>query len=160
MIIEKVLGKRPDSTNKRIDIVTLEWYEREKRRMRKITSAGEEIGITVETPLKDGDVLAEDENHMIVVEYAPCEVMQIPVTTMQEMGRLCFELGNRHLSLEIDKDKVCLPFDEPTFFYLQQLGFQPEKTYAKLADITVCKGLSHGDGETEHHHHHGEHHHE
>ena len=167
MIIEKVLGKRPDSTKKRIDVVTLEWHEREKKRMRKTTSAGEEIGIMVEVPLKEGDILAEDESRIIVVEYVPCEVMQIPVSTMQEMGRLCFELGNRHLSLEIGKDKVCVPFDEPTFLYLQQLGFQPEKTYAKLADITVCKGHSHGDGEAGHHHHsehekhhHGEHHHE
>lgn len=169
MVIEKVLGKRPDKTEKRMDVITVEWYEREKKRMRKTTSAGEEIGITVEEPLKDGDVLAEDDNRIIVVEYVPCEVMQISITTMQEMGRLCFELGNRHLSLEIDHDKVCVPFDEPTFLYLQQLGFHPEKTYAKLADITVCKGHGHGNGETghnhhseheKHHHHHGEHGHE
>lgn len=165
MVVEKILGKRPDKTEKRIDVITLEWYEREKKRMRKQSSRGEEIGIAVEVPLQEGDILAENDERILVVEYAPCEIMEIPAATMQEMGRLCFELGNRHLSLEIGTGKVRLPMDEPTFLYLQQQGFHPVKTYGKLADITVCKGHSHshnhGEEAHSHSHSHGEkaHHH-
>lgn len=146
MVVEKVLGKKPEITKKRVDTVILEWHEREKKRMRKTTSAGEEIGIAVTTPLEEGDMLAEDAVRMIVVEYTATEIMKIPVSGSKEMGRLCFELGNRHLSLEIDEAMVRLPYDEPTFFYLQQLGFQPQKACEKLEHITVCKGHSHHHG--------------
>lgn len=151
MIVEKVLGKCPKTNHKRVDVVTLQWYERDKKRMRKQSNTGEEIGIAVEIPLQEGDILAEDEERMIVVTYAPCEIMEIPVATRKEMGRLCFELGNRHLSLEIQEDKVRLPMDEPTFTYLQHLGFCPVKATGKLEHITVCKGHDHSHSHSHSH---------
>lgn len=151
MVVEKVLGKCPETNHKRVDVVTLQWHERDKKRMRKQSSSGEEIGIAVEEPLQEGDVLAENEERIIVVAYAPCEIMEIVVTSMKEMGRLCFELGNRHLSLEIQEDRVKLPMDEPTFTYLQHLGFQPMKAFGKLEHITVCKAHGHSRSHGEEH---------
>ena len=71
---------------------------------------------------------------------------------MQEMGRLCFELGNRHLSLKIEPDRVTVPYDEPTLLYLQHLGFNAHETHAAFADYIVCK--AHGASGTAHSHHH------
>ena len=71
---------------------------------------------------------------------------------MQEMGQLCFELGNRHLSLKIEPDRVTVPYDEPTLLYLQHLGFNAHETHAAFADYIVCR--AHGASGTAHSHHH------
>lgn len=56
MIIEKILGKLT-VTEKKVDTVIVDWYERDKKLLRKTTSSGEDIGIKVEQPLNDGDIL-------------------------------------------------------------------------------------------------------
>lgn len=53
--------------------------------------------------------------------------IMITVKTMQEMGRLCYELGSRHISAEISENIVKCPFDEGLFLSLKTLGFHAEK---------------------------------
>ena len=122
MIIEKILGKLT-VTEKKVDTVIVDWYERDKKLLRKTTSSGEDIGIKVEQPLNDGDILFEDDSRIIAVEIAPCDLIIVNVSSMTEMGRLCFELGNRHLSLSISEVTVKCQYDVPTFEYLKKLGF-------------------------------------
>lgn len=149
MIINRVLGKL-SHTHKNIETVSIDWFERDKKVLRKTTSNGEDIGIKVETTLNEGDILYEDDNKIIVVEISPCNLISVEVNTMQQMGRLCFELGNRHLSLSIGENIVKCPFDNPTFEYLQKLGFNAIKTYEKFTDYTECKAHTHTH---EHHQH-------
>lgn len=160
MIIEKICGKlvQTDKTDKKIEIVTVEWFEREKKLLKKVSSKGTEIGLRLTEPLNDGDILYEDDDRIIAVEIAPCELIKISVSSMREMGRLCFEIGNRHLSLAISDSDVKIPYDEPTFLYLKKLGFKAETVTEKFTDFTECKahGHSHGD---EHHHSHTYHEH-
>lgn len=66
---------------------------------------------------------------------------------MKEMGRLCFELGNRHLSLSISENNVKCPYDEPTFEYLKKLGFSVTKTHEKFSGYIECRAHAH----THHH---------
>ena len=155
MIIEKICGKLA-KTDKKIEIVTIEWFEREKKLLKKVSSGGTEIGLRLTEPLSDGDILYEDDDKIIAVEIAPCELIKISVSSMREMGRLCFEIGNRHLSLAISDSDVKIPYDEPTFLYLKKLGFNAERVTEKFTDFTECKahGHSHEHGE----HHHGHHH--
>lgn len=151
MIIEKIYGKLGE-TEKNVDYVTIDWFERDKKILRKMTASGEEIGIRIESTLNEGDILYEDENKIIAVEIAPCSLISVPVNSMQEMGRLCFELGNRHLSLSIGKNIVKCPFDEPTFSYLRKLGFTAEKVYEKFDDYIECKAHTHTHSHEHHHH--------
>lgn len=53
--------------------------------------------------------------------------IMISIKTMQEMGRLCYELGSRHISAEISESIVRCPFDEGLFLSLKTLGFHAEK---------------------------------
>jgi len=148
MVVKKILGNIADYPvgNRAIEEVQLEWFELEKRRMRKTLASGEEIGICI--GLHEGDVLYADDTRVIIVAIVPCELTVIEVTSMEEMGRLCFELGNRHLSLAIEESKVTVPYDEPTFHYLDQMGFSIEKVEGRFSHFTVC------------HAHEGAHHHE
>lgn len=150
MIAEKIIGKLHD-TSKQVETVTIDWFERDKKLLRKTTSSGEDIGIRVDSPLNEGDILYEDDRKIIAVEIAPCDLISVNVGSMQEMGRLCFELGNRHLSLSISENNVKCPYDEPTFEYLKRLGFKAEKTHEKFAGYIECKAHAHTHSH-EHHH--------
>ncbi|MGN0642454.1 MAG: urease accessory protein UreE [Huintestinicola sp.] len=150
MIVEKILGKLQD-TSKTVETVTIDWFERDKKLLRKTTSAGENIGIKVDSPLNESDILYEDDSRIIAVEIAPCDLISVNVNNMTEMGRLCFELGNRHLSLSISDDTVKCPYDEPTFEYLKKLGFDVTKTHEKFSGYIECRAHAHTHSH-EHHH--------
>lgn len=146
MLIEKISGNIADHPidGKKADKIWVEWYELDKKLLRKISESGTEVGIRLETHLHEGDILYEDENTVMVVDILPCELTVVEVHSMKEMGRLCFELGNRHLSLSIGEDEVSVPYDEPTFTYLEKLGFSPKKKTGKFTHFTVCHAHGHG----------------
>lgn len=162
MIIEKILGNLDNysTDGKKVDTIGLEWYETDKRLLRKAVE-GEEIGIRLESGvhLRDGDVLYDDGARLIAVTILPCELTVVSVDSMQAMGHLCFELGNRHLSLSIKEHEVCVPYDAPTYDYLEKLGFAPVKKTEKFTDFTVCHAHGHSAGATHTHVHKTEHRH-
>lgn len=145
MITEKIYGRIGD-TSKIIETVTVEWFERGKKLLRKTTSSGEEIGIKIDVPLNDGDIIYEDDRRIVAVEISPCELISVKISSMEGMGRLCFELGNRHLPLSISENCVKCPFDEPTFEYLKKLGFGAVKVREKFTGFIECKAHSHDHG--------------
>lgn len=155
MVVEKILGNLEsyELNGRKLDKVWVEWYELEKKLLKKSAESGEEVGIRVENHLHEGDILYADDNRVVAVDILPCELTVIPVNTMQEMGRLCFELGNRHLSLSIEEHQVMVPYDEPTFQYLEKLGFHPEKREEKFQHFTVCHAHAHTHQHGEEHHH-------
>lgn len=171
MITEKIIGKIDENfkTDKKIEYVSVDWFERDKKLLRKTTDSGEDIGIRIGEPLNENDIIYEDENRLVVVTIAPSDLISVSIGSIEEMGRLCFELGNRHLSLAIGHDNVKCPYDEPTFEYLKKLGFNAVKTHEKFTGYTECKGHAHTDAHGnaqhsyehhEHEHNHGEYHHE
>lgn len=155
MLVEKVLGNIADypAEGKNIEKVWVEWYELDKKLLRKVSETGEEVGIRLDSHLHEGDVLYADENRVVAVDILPCELTTVEVHSMQEMGRLCFELGNRHLSLSIGEQEVRVPYDEPTFAYLEKLGFAPKKQIAKFTHVTVCHAHGHSHGAAHEHSH-------
>lgn len=162
MITEKIYGKL-EKTDKTVEYVYIDWFERDKRLLRKITDSGEEIGIKIDAPLNENDIIYEDESRVIAVAIAPSDLVSVDVFTMREMGRLCFELGNRHLSLAIGENNVKFPYDAPTFEYIKRLGFNAVKVHEKFTGYTECKGHAHTDSQGNHihsHSHQGEHFHE
>lgn len=147
MVIEKILGNIKDypTEERKINPVGIEWFEIDKKLLRKKLNDEEDIGIRLDSSvhLKDGDVLFDDGKQVIVVTILPCELTVIPVLNMKQMGRLCFELGNRHLSLSIGEHEVRVPYDAPTFTYLEKIGFTPMKKTEKFTDFTVCHAHGH-----------------
>ncbi len=156
MVVDKILGSLHE-TDKEVDTVSIEWFERDKKILKKTSKKGVEIGLRPDRPLNDGDILYEDEKSIIAVEIAECELIKITVSDMVEMGRLCFEIGNRHISLSIKPDCVKIPYDAPTYEYLSRMGFKTEKVVERFTDYTECRGHAHRDGHGHTHegHHHG-----
>lgn len=156
MISERTLGNINNiKTDDKIINVPFEWFEVEKKRIAKIADDGTEIGvICTGDVLNDGDILAKQDNKMYVVQIKPSHLIKIDVTSMKEMGRLCFELGNRHLSLKIEENSVYIPYDEPTFLYLKKLGFNANSIDEVFSDFIQCK--AHGASQHSHEHYHHE----
>lgn len=155
MIAEKILGSIYDTdVSVPIDHVLLDWFEADSKRLRKTTEGGREIGIAVGEKLSDGDILYMDGEICIAVKLTECELTKITVSSMEEMGRLCFEIGNRHLSLKITESEVLIPYDAPTEQHLKNLGFDCEKIIGTFDDFIVCK--AHGHSHSHGHHHHDE----
>lgn len=155
MLVEKILGNLKDYPleGRKVEKVLIEWYELDKKLLRKTSESGEEVGIRIDTHLHEGDVLYADEDKVLVIDILPCELTTVEVHSMKEMGRLCFELGNRHLSLAIGEHEVSVPYDEPTFTYLEKLGFMPKKQIAKFTHFTVCHAHGHSHEHDNGHHH-------
>lgn len=144
MVCEHVLTLSDDELqDKRVVKVPFEWFECEKKRISKTAEDGTQLGIAVDEVIKDRDILAVTDEAVYQVEVLPTHLVCVTVSGMTEMGRLCFELGNRHLSLEIEEDRVLVPYDEPTFTYLLHLGFKACEIDAPFSNYIVCKGHGH-----------------
>lgn len=167
MVFEKIIGSL-DQSHKGKEVITLpyEWYESTNKILKKTASSGERIGLRISQPLFDGAIVYEDEGKVIALELLPCEVTNTHVQSMREMGRVCFELGNRHCPLSVSETAVKTPYDSATFEYLQKKGFECEKVYEKFIPEFTVKGHGHhsdsdyvhhltGISATGHHHHGG-----
>jgi urease accessory protein len=144
MIIESILGKKTAKmAEKAVETVPFEWFEMNNKILKKVSSAGTEIGLRLSEPLFDGAVLYEDNEKIICLELLPCETTRIHVHGMQDMGRVCFELGNRHLPVSIGEASVSTPYDRPTFEYLEKLGFHCHQVNEKFTPELVVRGHSH-----------------
>jgi urease accessory protein len=156
MLIEKISGHTAPREGVRVDTVEFEWFELSRRVMKKMSSSGEEIGLRLTEPISDGDVLYEDDTRAIVAALLPCELIRVAARDMRTMGRVCFELGNRHLPLAIGDDSVKTPYDAPTFEYLARLGFDASRVVEKFTGFTEVKAHAHTDAHGhEHSHGHG-----
>lgn len=144
MVADKILGNiRENDFSKEIVKIPFEWFEVEKKRITKIADDGTEFGIGIDEMLRDGDILAITAEKAYVVEVLAAHLIRVHVENMEKMGRLCFELGNRHLSLRITENDVYVPYDVPIFEYLGKLGFEPEDITGQFTDYIVCKAHGH-----------------
>jgi urease accessory protein len=104
-------------------------------------------------------VLSESADKRYVVRIKATEVITIAVDSMERMGKLCYELGNRHLSIRVRSGSVSVPYDHPTFEYVQRLGFEPVVSQDDFSDFLIIKAHA-GSGTVvgQHSHIHGDEH--
>jgi len=155
MIVNEVIGNIYTDDSKKwmshsVDYLELEWYELNKRILRKHTLGNQEVGIQFEggaASLADGDVLAEFEDMVIVIKVKADECMAIIASNNYELARMCYEIGNRHAPLFIDEHddkRLLLPKDKPLQLLLEKMGFNPIIVKARLIKpLSAAKGHQH-----------------
>lgn len=155
MIIEKIAGNLADRdiSGFERDDVSIEWYEVEKKILHKTSAGGLEIGIrnSSDRPLRDGDILYQDDRMVLVIKIPESSCIVLKPKTMAEMGKACYEIGNRHAPLFIEGDELLTPFDEPLMTALIKCGFSAEKKTARLK--IPSGGHAHGDAQGHSHGH-------
>ncbi|MCU4742446.1 urease accessory protein UreE [Natronoglomus mannanivorans] len=98
-----------------LERVVLDETERKRSRLRVETDAGTDLGIVVDRPaLSAGDVLACEDDRMIVVALEPREVIAVELPSPSlETTALAVELGhhvgNQHWDLAVDDRTVYVP---------------------------------------------------
>ncbi|KFF19283.1 urease accessory protein UreE [Chryseobacterium sp. JM1] len=150
MIINQTIGNLSENPSaKNIDYLDLEWFETSKRIQRKKTRLGTDIAIKFLREgqcLREGDILFEDQENIIAVNVLETEAIVMSPDSLLEMGTVCYEIGNKHIPLFIQEDKVLLPFEMPMFRWLEASGFKPEKQTVKLLNLLKSNVEPHGHG--------------
>ena len=133
------------------DTLQLEWFETGKRVLRRFTTGGREIAIRFlkESPaLQEGDILWMDDLTVISVTIAPADAIVLLPATMADMAAICYEIGNKHLPLFLDRDEVLIPFEEPLFRWLEARGYTPVKQQRVLSNMLRSNVQPHNHGST------------
>lgn len=169
MICTEILGniRDFDTAGRRVETVDIEWSDANKKIHRRVTSAGEEIGIRMDDSvltkgLYDGDVIYADEDRLIVVRTPACPVIAISIEKEmpQMIAKVCYEIGNRHAPLFYGDDlySFVTPYNEPMLVMLRKIP------HVKAQTVTEKLNFEHRISTSAHHHHHEseehDHHHE
>lgn len=128
ILVESILGNiRDDAWRERLEHANIEWlnldqWEAQKTRIRKLSTAGTEVAISLSRGvyLRDGDVLFWDDAAKKVIA-ARISVREVMVVRLEGLGRLspteiaraCVELGhalgNQHWPAVVKEDRVFVP---------------------------------------------------
>jgi urease accessory protein len=138
---------------KRASSVELDWDVRQKSRFDATDSLGRHLGIFLPRGqvVRGGDVLVAEDGSLIRVIAAPQAVLEVRHCPLHgspfDLLRAAYHLGNRHVQLELQPDRLLLEPDHVLADMLRQMhlivteaqqGFEPESgAYAQA-------GHSHG----------------
>lgn len=104
----------PDELNKRHqEKVYMESAHLMKRIQRVETDHGRDLGIRLKNPrdLKAGDVLYMDDENIIIIDVLSDDLIIISPRSMNEMGTIAHQLGNRHLPAQFEGDDMLVQYD-------------------------------------------------
>jgi urease accessory protein len=142
-IIERVVKAVSPGTRPIVDRVSLTWDERQKSRQKLQTAAGREIALALPTGtrLNAGDLLPIEEG-WVEVALAPEDVLLIRPRNLQETAFVAYQVGNRHLALEITEDGLKTLYEPTLASYLRQQGIPVEQ--ARLSFTPIGAMSAHG----------------
>ena len=127
IVVTEALAKDQDLDGRTIDFLEIEWYEAAKSRMKKKTQGGVEVLVDKANrdAFEDGDLLYLSEELAILVKIKPCDCVVLRPRSLQEVGTICFEIGNKHVPIFItDENEVCVAYDALLYQLLQCGGFE------------------------------------
>jgi len=102
---------------KRATTVELDWDVRQKSRFDTEDSAGRQLGIFLPrgTVVRGGDTLVAEDGSLIVVKAAPQPVLVVRHCSAHgapfDLMRAAYHLGNRHVALALQPDRLLLEPD-------------------------------------------------
>ena len=138
--------------------LTLDFDDRHRRRIRLTADQGEDVLLDLPkaVAMADGDGLQLEDGRWLEVQAAPELIVEVRHKDPQQLVRLAWHLGNRHLQTEIRGEVLRIRPDHVIEEMLHGFG-------AELVKVQVPFQPEGGAyGEHNHHHHHGDggHHHE
>ncbi len=147
MVITKILGNIDDFTSpdKKVEWLEIEWEELNKRIFRKHTEGGKEVAISLDNSgvLNYGDILYEDEDTLIALRTKLEKVYVIKPKTMREMGKMAFEIGNRHTPCIIDDDEILVRYDHTLEKLMDEVGVTYEQSERRFKEPFKYRGHQH-----------------
>ncbi|SDF55330.1 urease accessory protein UreE [Halorientalis regularis] len=165
LISESVLGNVADDAELRaavearpadeVERVVLDERERRRSRIRTTTDAGTEVGVVVEDErgLEPGDVLVNDDERVVLVEFADREALVVAfeggdAAAMARAAELGHAIGNRHRDLAVRDGEVLIALDadgDRTVETVTAMVPQGTETRRERVDPTLFDGAGSAD---------------
>lgn len=125
--------------------IELDWEELNKRILRKKTDKGTDVAISLEDqePLKVGDIVFQDDEKQVVIRTKKEKVYIIYPESMTQMGKMAFELGNRHTQCLISSDEIIVRYDETLVRLFEEVGVKYEETERRFKQPFKYRGHKH-----------------
>lgn len=118
------------------DTLTLSYELRIRGRLKATTDKGRDVGLFLDRGpvMRDGDLLKANSGEIIQIRAADEPVTTAYIEGALALGRLCYHLGNRHVSLAIGSDNDGRHW----------VRFPPDYVLEELAELLGAK-LTHHD---------------
>lgn len=140
------------------DRITLSYDERHRRRLRFVAAGGCEflLDLPRTTVLRGGDGLQLEDGRVILVTAAPEPLLEIGATDADQLARLAWHIGNRHLPAQLTAGRILIREDPVIEDMLVGLGatvrhvdepFTPEPgAYDSSHSLLLKPAHGHGHG--------------
>lgn len=147
---------------KRATTVELDWDVRQKSRFAATDSAGRELGIFLPrgTLVRGGDVLVAEDGSLVRVLAKPQPVLVVRHCSEHgspfDLQRAAYHLGNRHVQLELQPDRLQLEPDHVLADMLRQMHLIVSEALAPFepeSGAYASGGHGHGHGHAHDHAH-------
>ncbi|MHC5226569.1 urease accessory protein UreE [Ignatzschineria sp. LJL83] len=147
MIFTKTIGNISNlkTLNKNVDWLEIDWEDLNKKILRKQTLGGMDVSISLQEGghLHYGDILYEDDNTLIAIRTKLEKVYVITPKSMQEMGKMAFELGNRHTQCIIDDSEILVRYDHTLEKLMDEVGVSYEESERRFKEPFKYRGHQH-----------------
>lgn len=124
-----------------IDAVSLTWEERQKSRQKLHTAQGQEIALALPTGtrLHAGDLLPTTDG-WIEVHLAQEEVLLVKPRNLREAAFVAYQIGNRHLPLDIAEDGLKTLYEPVVEAYFSQQKIVAERVQLPFTPLSATSG--------------------
>ncbi len=114
------------------DRITLDYDDRFRRRKRFVAERGLEflLDLPEAAPARDGDAFVLEDKTYIRVHAAEESLVEVRARDAGALARLAWHLGNRHLPVAVEGDRLLIRDDHVMVDLLRRLGaeLRPVKT--------------------------------
>src|SRR5262249_38726527 len=112
--------------------VTLDFHARHRRRIRLTTDQGEDVLLDLPRPIAmaDGDALQLEDGRLLKIKAAAELIVEVRHKDPDQLMRLAWHLGNRHLPTEIRDQVLCIRPDDVIEEMLHRAGAELLKLQA------------------------------
>jgi urease accessory protein len=143
-IIDRIAKPTAQDASAIVDRVALTWEQRQRSRQKLLTMQGCEIALALPTGtrLQAGDLLAAPEG-WIAVELALEDILLILPRSLPETAFVAYQIGNRHLPLEIAEHGLKTLYEPVLETYLGQQGIPVERTQLPFTPVSATSGHRH-----------------
>lgn len=160
--------ERKGETGPATDSVRLDHDQRSRRRMVFRTESGASILLDMARPagLRDGDAFRLEDGSRVAIEATAEALLDIGATSVSELVRIAWHLGNRHLPTQlvpgVDGGTLRIRHDHVIAEMVAGLGGTVRQILAPFdpeGGAYAGGGHDHGHSHDDHGHHHHEHEH-